>query len=62
MILFGRSDEKPMFTPSTYVHFTFGILCAMFAKSIDANAMHGSDSDENAEIESNFFFSQLERF
>src|SRR5690606_17809929 len=27
-----------------------------YAKSIDANAVHGSDSDENAEIESNFFF------
>lgn len=34
----------------------------MFAKSIAANAIHGSDSDENAQIEANFFFSQLERF
>jgi nucleoside-diphosphate kinase len=39
-----------------------GTIRAMFAKSIDANAMHGSDSDENALIEGNFFFSELERF
>src|SRR5690606_36848671 len=33
-----------------------------YAKSIEAHAVHGSDSDENAEIEGNFFFSQFERF
>jgi nucleoside-diphosphate kinase len=39
-----------------------GTIRKLFAKSIAANAVHGSDSDENAEIESNFFFSVLERF
>lgn len=39
-----------------------GTIRALFAKSIDANAIHGSDSDTNAEIEGNFFFSQFERF
>ena len=39
-----------------------GTIRALFAKSIDANAIHGSDSDANAEIESNFFFSQFEQF
>lgn len=39
-----------------------GTIRKLFAKSIAANAVHGSDSDENAIIESNFFFSQLERF
>lgn len=39
-----------------------GTIRALFAKSIDANAIHGSDSDSNADIESNFFFSQFERF
>lgn len=39
-----------------------GTIRALFAKSIEANAIHGSDSDENAEIESNFFFSRLEQF
>jgi nucleoside-diphosphate kinase len=39
-----------------------GTIRALFAKSIEANAIHGSDSDENAAIEGNFFFSGLERF
>jgi nucleoside-diphosphate kinase len=39
-----------------------GTIRALFAKSIDANAVHGSDSDANAEIEGGFFFSQFERF
>jgi nucleoside-diphosphate kinase len=39
-----------------------GTIRNLFAKSIDANAVHGSDSDENASIEGGFFFSQLERF
>ena len=38
-----------------------GTIRAMFAKSIDANAIHGSDSDSNAKIEGDFFFSSLER-
>ena len=38
-----------------------GTIRKMFAKSIEANAVHGSDSDENANIEANFFFSQFER-
>ncbi|MFM2017298.1 MAG: hypothetical protein RL007_954 [Bacteroidota bacterium] len=39
-----------------------GTIRALFAKSIAANAVHGSDSDENAMIEGNFYFSQTERF
>lgn len=39
-----------------------GTIRKMFAKSIAANAVHGSDSDENASIESSFFFSKLEQF
>ena len=39
-----------------------GTIRNLFAKSIDANAVHGSDSDENAAIEGNFFFSGFERF
>lgn len=38
-----------------------GTVRKLFAKSIEANAIHGSDSDENAVIEGSFFFSQLER-
>lgn len=39
-----------------------GTIRKIFAESIDKNAIHGSDSDENAAIEANFFFSELERF
>jgi nucleoside-diphosphate kinase len=33
-----------------------------FGSNLQANAVHGSDSDENAIIEADFFFSRLERF
>jgi nucleoside-diphosphate kinase len=39
-----------------------GTIRQKYAESIEANAVHGSDSDENAEIEGNFFFSAFERF
>jgi nucleoside-diphosphate kinase len=39
-----------------------GTIRKLFAKSIEANAVHGSDSDENAEIEGSFYFSGLEKF
>lgn len=39
-----------------------GTIRNLFAKSIDANAVHGSDSDENAQIEGNFYFSAFEKF
>ena len=38
-----------------------GTIRAMYAKSIDANAIHGSDSDANAKIEGDFFFNMMER-
>ncbi|WP_291720204.1 nucleoside-diphosphate kinase [Bernardetia sp.] len=39
-----------------------GTVRAKYGESIEANAVHGSDSDENAQIEGNFFFSNLEQF
>ena len=39
-----------------------GTLRKEFGGSLGENAVHGSDSDENAEIEGNFFFSAFERF
>ena len=39
-----------------------GTIRNLFATSIEANAVHGSDSDENAEIEGSFYFSNLEKF
>jgi nucleoside-diphosphate kinase len=39
-----------------------GTIRKKFAKSIEANAVHGSDSDENAQIEGGFFFAETEKF
>jgi len=39
-----------------------GTIRKKFAASIGENAVHGSDSDKNAIIEGDFFFSKLERF
>jgi|SRR5687768_7382601 nucleoside-diphosphate kinase len=39
-----------------------GTIRNLFAQSIEANAIHGSDSDANAEIEGSFFFSKQEQF
>ncbi len=39
-----------------------GTIRKEFAKSLQANAVHGSDSDQNANIEASFFFSGLQRF
>jgi nucleoside-diphosphate kinase len=39
-----------------------GTIRKLFATSVGENAVHGSDSDENANIEGDFFFSSLERF
>lgn len=39
-----------------------GTIRKLYASSIGENAVHGSDSDENAAIEGDFFFSKLEQF
>ena len=39
-----------------------GTIRKLYATSVGENAVHGSDSDENAFIEGAFFFSKLEQF
>ena len=39
-----------------------GTIRALYAESIGANAVHGSDSSENAQIEGDFYFSAFEKF
>jgi len=39
-----------------------GTIRKLYAASVGENAIHGSDSDENAKIEGDFFFSGLEQF
>lgn len=38
-----------------------GTIRKLYAQSVGENAIHGSDSDENAKIEGDFFFSAFER-
>ena len=38
-----------------------GTIRQLYAENVGRNAIHGSDSDENALIEGNFFFSNLEK-
>lgn len=39
-----------------------GTIRRKYAASMGENAVHGSDSDANAQVEGDFFFSKLERF
>jgi len=39
-----------------------GTIRKLFAASLQMNAVHGSDSPENAKIEAAFFFSGFERY
>ena len=39
-----------------------GTIRKIYAVSVQMNAVHGSDSDENARKEADFFFSAIERF
>ena len=39
-----------------------GTIRKKYAESLQANAVHGSDSDENAAIETTFFFAASDRF
>ena len=39
-----------------------GTVRKLYATNMTENAVHGSDSDENANIEADFFFSRTERF
>ncbi|MFN0049240.1 MAG: nucleoside-diphosphate kinase [Cytophagales bacterium] len=39
-----------------------GTIRKLFARSLESNAIHGSDSDENAQLEASFFFAKTEIF
>jgi nucleoside-diphosphate kinase len=39
-----------------------GTVRKLYARSLQSNAVHGSDSDKNAQIEGNFYFSDIEKF
>jgi len=39
-----------------------GTVRKLYAENVGKNAVHGSDSDENAQIEGSFFFSGMEQW
>lgn len=39
-----------------------GTIRKLFARSLESNAIHGSDSDENALLEASFFFAKTDIF
>jgi nucleoside-diphosphate kinase len=56
------SDFRTLIGATNPANAEEGTIRKKYAKSVEANAVHGSDSDENAQIEADFFFPQDERF
>ena len=55
------SDFRKLIGATNPADAAEGTIRKLYATSIEANAVHGSDSDENAAIEGSFFFSELEK-
>ncbi|MGE0021135.1 MAG: nucleoside-diphosphate kinase [Draconibacterium sp.] len=55
-------DYRKLIGATNPVNAAEGTIRKLFAINLQENAVHGSDSDENAIIESDFFFSKTERF
>jgi nucleoside-diphosphate kinase len=56
------SDFRKLIGATNPAQAEEGTIRKNFAASMGENAVHGSDSDENAQIEGNFFFAATERF
>jgi nucleoside-diphosphate kinase len=56
------SDFRTLIGATNPANADEGTIRKRFARNLGENAIHGSDSDENAEIEGNFFFSSLEKY
>jgi len=56
------SDFRKLIGATNPAQAEEGTIRKKYATSLGENAVHGSDSDENAQIEGDFFFSGLERF
>ena len=56
------SDFRTLIGATNPADAAEGTIRAEFAESLAKNAVHGSDSDENANIEADFHFSAEERF
>jgi nucleoside-diphosphate kinase len=56
------SDFRTLIGSTNPSEAAVGTLRKLYATSMGENAVHGSDSDENAALEASFHFSQRERF
>ncbi len=56
------SDFRTLIGATNPAQAADGTIRKNFAASIGENAVHGSDSDDNAAIEGDFFFNKLEQF
>ena len=56
------SDFRTLIGSTNPAEAAEGTLRKLYASSMGENAVHGSDSDENAALEASFHFSQTERF
>ena len=56
------SDFRTLIGSTNPAEAAEGTLRNLYATSMGENAVHGSDSDENAALEASFHFSQTERF
>jgi len=56
------ADFRALIGPTDPAKASSDSIRARFGSSVQNNAIHGSDSDENAKMECDFFFNQLERF
>ena len=56
------SDFRTLIGSTNPEEASVGTIRKEFATSLAMNAIHGSDSDENAKIEADFHFSKQERF
>jgi nucleoside-diphosphate kinase len=56
------NDFRTLIGATNPAEATKGTIRQLYATSMGENAVHGSDSDENASIEASFHFSQRERF
>lgn len=56
----AMEDFRTLIGATNPANATEGTIRKRFAKSLEANAIHGSDSNENAALEAAFFFSETE--
>ncbi len=56
------SDFRKLIGATNPADAAEGTIRKLFAKSLESNAVHGADSDENAIREGNFFFSEMDKF